>query len=222
MYARESACTCIPAGKPGHGFSVDTRRNTRMNVEGTWTTAGWNSPSRDFNGPIVPNSISCGDDIPGYIAATYHSHDRVRILMPCFQERATMPNGYGGGHGGEIEARLPPRSTGSHPGFTISQNAPLPFESDGRRKLYDRPPTNAACLRDITNRSELPPRIASRYAKNWNKHTLTFKEIYSTRNYINYDQWLDRLTDNILYCISQCIQLVSHFFVFSQIWFSQI
>lgn len=73
------------------------------------------------------------------------------------------------GSGVEIEARLPLRRL-SHPpppaGFTISQNAPLPFESDGRRKLYDRPPApTQPRLRDITNRSDLPPRVPSRYAK---------------------------------------------------------
>jgi len=56
----------------------------------------------------------------------------------------------------EARAYVPPASPSA--GFTISRNGPLPFEHDGRRKLYDRPPgQRPSRSRDITNRFDLPP-----------------------------------------------------------------
>lgn len=123
--------------------------------------------------------------------------------------------GIEGGHESEIETRLR-----SHPGFTISQNAPLPFERDGRRKLYDRPPANAARFRDIINGFDLPSRMpAPELDGGLKKDTLTFKGIYSTRNYvIAINDSTERLMIFYVPAVHcKCIQLVSHFFIFSRI-----
>jgi len=63
------------------------------------------------------------------------------------------------GHESEIYNRNAPTTMLHWLSPWLYDIAKRPFESDGRRKLYDRPPANAARFRDITNRFDLPPRM---------------------------------------------------------------
>jgi len=78
--------------------------------------------------------------MPDGFIPLYHFHDHVRILMPRFRDSESTARGPDRG-GMEARAYVPPASPSA--GFTISRNGPLPFEHDGRRKLYDRPPPPA-------------------------------------------------------------------------------
>jgi len=147
--------------------SLNTRRNS-VSVEGARSERGLKL-SRDFNDPIVPNSISRGDDIPRYIDI-YRSHDRVPILMPCFHHVGWT---WDSGWTREIYNRNAPTLHWLSP--WLYDIAKRPFESDGRRKLYDRSP---ARFRDITNRFDLPPPVyRATTRKRMKKDTLTFKNI---------------------------------------------